>query len=128
MAEPVITSQMVSNTQYRLRAGVLIGRGTVRDCNTNGIDDAEDILRQLKLLNRGGITVIMVTHEPEIAAHAKRVIRIKDGLVVSDELNEEEGPGRRVPLRGRLRFHRRRLVKELKRPIRAAARWAGLRR
>ena len=39
----------------------------------------------------------------------------------------EEGLGRRVPLRGRLRFHRRRLLKQLKRPVRAAARWAGLR-
>ncbi len=48
---------------------------------------AEEILGELKALNRGGITVIMVTHEPEIAAHAKRVIKIKDGLIVSDELN-----------------------------------------
>ncbi len=53
-------------------------------------DQAEDILRQLKLLNRSGITIIMVTHEPEIAAHAKRVLKIKDGLIVSDELNPEE--------------------------------------
>ncbi|MDD5627734.1 MAG: ABC transporter permease [Elusimicrobia bacterium] len=49
-------------------------------------DQAEDILSQLKLLNRGGITIIMVTHEPDIAAHAKRIIRLKDGMVVSDEL------------------------------------------
>ena len=47
-------------------------------------DQAGDILKQLDGLNRGGITVIMVTHEPDIAAHAKRIIRIKDGLVVSD--------------------------------------------
>jgi hypothetical protein len=40
----------------------------------------------------------------------------------------EEGLGRRVPLKGRLRFHRRRLVREFKRPLRAAARWAGLKR
>ena len=38
----------------------------------------------------------------------------------------EEGLGRRSPLRGRLRFHRRRLTRQLKRPFRAAAKWAGL--
>jgi len=52
-------------------------------------DQAEDILRQLQLLNRGGITIIMVTHEPDIAAHAKRIIRLKDGMVVADELTAE---------------------------------------
>jgi macrolide transport system ATP-binding/permease protein len=52
-------------------------------------DQAEDILRHLQLLNRGGITIIMVTHEPDIAAHAKRIIRIKDGVVVADELTAE---------------------------------------
>ena len=49
-------------------------------------DQAEGILNQLKLLNLSGITIIMVTHEPDIAAHAKRIIRIKDGMIVADEL------------------------------------------
>ncbi len=48
-------------------------------------EQAEDILRQLDLLNRSGITVIMVTHDPDIAAHAKRILHIKDGRIVSDE-------------------------------------------
>ena len=48
-------------------------------------DQAEDILGLITALNREGITVIMVTHEPDIAAHARRIIRIKDGLVVADE-------------------------------------------
>jgi macrolide transport system ATP-binding/permease protein len=51
-------------------------------------DQAEEILRSLQTLNDQGITVIMVTHEPDIAAHAKRILRIKDGLIVSDEVNE----------------------------------------
>ena len=48
-------------------------------------DQSEEILNRLNLLNRAGITIIMVTHEPDIAAHAGRIIRIKDGLVVADE-------------------------------------------
>ncbi len=48
-------------------------------------DQAEEILGLLKSLNVGGITVIMVTHDPDIAKHAKRIIRLKDGLIVADE-------------------------------------------
>jgi macrolide transport system ATP-binding/permease protein len=50
---------------------------------------SEEILARLKQLNQSGITVIMVTHEPDIAAHAKRIIHIKDGNVVSDEHNKD---------------------------------------
>ena len=51
-------------------------------------DQAEEILQRLKLLNRSGITIIMVTHEPDIAAHAKRIFHLKDGLIISDELTK----------------------------------------
>jgi putative ABC transport system ATP-binding protein len=36
-----------------------------------------------------GITILMVTHELDIAAYARRIIRFVDGLVESDRLNEE---------------------------------------
>ncbi|MDD2689572.1 MAG: ABC transporter permease, partial [Candidatus Omnitrophica bacterium] len=44
----------------------------------------EEIISILKALNAKGKTVIIVTHESEIVAHAKRVIRIFDGKIISD--------------------------------------------
>ncbi len=49
-----------------------------------------EIMELLTGLNREhGITVIMVTHEPDIAAYARRVIRFVDGRIESDVLNRE---------------------------------------
>jgi len=53
---------------------------------------ADEVLAKLEALNSSGITVIMVTHEPDIAAHARRIVKIKDGEVVSDELRGESRP------------------------------------
>jgi putative ABC transport system ATP-binding protein len=47
----------------------------------------EEILTLFEKLNREGRTIIMVTHEDEVSAHAKRIIRLRDGLVQSDEMN-----------------------------------------
>ena len=50
----------------------------------------EEIMDLISALNRDqGITVLMVTHEPDMAAHAKRVIRFVDGKVDSDRRNGE---------------------------------------
>ena len=46
---------------------------------------SEDIMGLLKTLNASGITVIMVTHDPDIGASAKRRLIMKDGNIVSDE-------------------------------------------
>ncbi|MEK6542919.1 MAG: ABC transporter permease [Elusimicrobiota bacterium] len=52
----------------------------------------KEIMDILQRLNAQGITVILVTHEPEIAAYARRVIRMKDGMIQSDETNAKD-PG-----------------------------------
>jgi putative ABC transport system ATP-binding protein len=53
---------------------------------TGNLDSAtsEEIMRVFAELAEQGQTVIMVTHEPDIAAHARRVIVLRDGLVASD--------------------------------------------
>ncbi len=48
---------------------------------------SEEILDIFHALHERGRTIIIVTHEPDIAAHARRVIHIRDGMVYSDEQN-----------------------------------------
>lgn len=50
----------------------------------------KEVLQMLKELNAEGNTIIMITHDKEIAAEAKRIITVKDGEITSDTLNEEE--------------------------------------
>lgn len=50
----------------------------------------EDVMRILHELHEEGRTVILITHDNEIAANARRVIRIQDGQIVEDYLNALE--------------------------------------
>lgn len=45
----------------------------------------EEIMKLFEDLYRGGNTIIVVTHEQEIADHARRIIRLRDGVIESDE-------------------------------------------
>jgi putative ABC transport system ATP-binding protein len=49
---------------------------------------SDEIMERLQQLNEQGKTIIMVTHEKDIAAWAKRVIRMRDGHIESDERNQ----------------------------------------
>jgi putative ABC transport system ATP-binding protein len=51
---------------------------------------SEEIMRVFGDLHASGQTVIMVTHEPDIAAHAERVVVLRDGRVESDRLSRGE--------------------------------------
>ena len=46
---------------------------------------SEEIMVLFHQLNDGGRTIIMVTHDEDIASHAKRIIRLRDGLIVDDQ-------------------------------------------
>lgn len=53
---------------------------------TGNLDSAtsDEIMAMLERLNQAGKTIIMVTHEDDIAEHARRVIRMRDGQIISD--------------------------------------------
>ncbi|MDP4089081.1 MAG: ABC transporter ATP-binding protein [Bacillota bacterium] len=49
-----------------------------------------EVLGMLTELNNEGNTIIMITHDKEIAAYAKRMVTVRDGKITSDTLNEKE--------------------------------------
>ncbi len=53
-------------------------------------NQASEVMGIFQKLNDDGHTVVMITHEPDIAAHAKRIIVIKDGNLVEDKLNTKQ--------------------------------------
>ncbi len=70
-------------------ARALVNRPSIllADEPTGNLDSqtSEEIMRVFEDLSRQGQTVVMVTHEADIAAHARRVVVLRDGLIASDE-------------------------------------------
>ena len=87
------TSQLSGGQQQRVAvARALASRPEVilADEPTGNLDSATsvEIMRVFGSLHAQGQTVILVTHEPDIAAHAHRVVVLRDGKVDSDRRNE----------------------------------------
>ena len=88
-------SELSGGQQQRVavaRAIVTAPHVLFADEPTGNLDTARsrEIMELLSVLNRDrGITIVMVTHEPDMAAYAKRIVRFVDGRVDSDERNDK---------------------------------------
>jgi putative ABC transport system ATP-binding protein len=106
MAGMVGLGDRLAHRPYQLSGGqqqrVAIARALVNnpqvilaDEPTGNLDSAtgEEIMELLEELNRAGKTIIMVTHEADIAARAHRIVHLKDGLLDREHRAEREGSG-----------------------------------
>lgn len=84
--------QRVSIARALMNGGEII----LADEPTGALDShsGETVLNILRTLHQEGHTLILVTHDPKIAAHAQRIIEIKDGEIIRDERQQ---PAHQIP-------------------------------
>ena len=88
-------SQLSGGQQQRVSiARALAGDPSLMlaDEPTGALDSktGKEVLEFLKNLNEQGNTIVMITHDNEIASQAKRIVRIQDGKIISDERVDEK--------------------------------------
>ena len=85
-----VPTQLSGGEQQRVaiaRALVVQPSLVLADEPTGNLDStsAGDVLAILERVNAAGATIVLVTHSPEVAEHASRIVRLADGRVVADE-------------------------------------------
>ena len=87
-------TQLSGGQQQRVAiARALVGapKLLLADEPTGALDSktSEDIMALLERLAADGLTIVLITHDPEVAAHADRIVTMRDGKIVSDTLTRK---------------------------------------
>jgi putative ABC transport system ATP-binding protein len=96
-------NQLSGGQQQRVavaRALVTAPALVLADEPTGNLDtkSTEDVLGVLDRLNRSGRTIVLITHEPEVARHTRRLIRLVDGRITEDR---RQAPLPQIPVKAR---------------------------
>ncbi|HWD05361.1 MAG TPA: ABC transporter ATP-binding protein [Amycolatopsis sp.] len=91
-----LPSELSGGQQQRVAVARALVTGPallLADEPTGNLDHAstEDVLGVFDRLNAQGRTIVVITHEDEVARHAHRVVRVSDGRIVADELQRSVG-------------------------------------
>jgi putative ABC transport system ATP-binding protein len=94
------TNQLSGGQQQRVaiarallnKPSILLADEPTGNLDTRTSIEVMDIFQSLK--DRLGITIVLITHEPEVAAYGSRIVTFRDGVIVSDELNERQRTAR----------------------------------
>ena len=119
--------QLSGGQQQRVsiaRALVNGGRVILADEPTGALDSTsgEQVMQQLDELAAAGHTVILITHDPAVAARARRIISMADGRIVGDMTAPVDGRARPLPATGRAVADDSLLVRHADAPVRKGGR------
>jgi putative ABC transport system ATP-binding protein len=94
-------NQLSGGQQQRVAIARALVNGpqiVLADEPTGNLDSrtTDELLTVFQSLNRQGITIVLVTHESDVAAHARRKVTLRDGHIISDE-RAEDVPPRTLP-------------------------------
>ncbi|HTU30848.1 MAG TPA: ATP-binding cassette domain-containing protein, partial [Solirubrobacteraceae bacterium] len=92
-----LPSEMSGGQQQRVaiaRALVTNPSMILADEPTGNLDthSTAEVLGIFERLHEEGVTIILITHEDEVASHAGRIVRLSDGEIISDEPNPTRRP------------------------------------